>query len=284
MANLALCPVKLIGCFCAAMLMAAPVFAQPVETFFLIPGEAEATAHLHDQGYALKGSRLRLGIQADQSSKITLSYFNPAGDETELLQDIELAPGILLLVPSEEDWFTLDGEPGPYNFVLETDSGHTVSQTVNLLPAAAPPLPADLRPALEFGQISIPRTLPLHLKGNIRSARDFKGNKIVAPGDISLRGVGAELYKKSAPGVVVVVAGDAFGSGSIISQDGTILANWHVVQGQDSVGVYFKPPGRGEIAAADRFEADVLKADEVELCVGRLPQSPGNTVHKRECR
>ncbi len=106
-------PLKII-CFCAAMLMAAPVFAQPVETFFLIPSEgAEATAHLHDQGYALKGSRLRLGIRADQSGKITLRYFNPAGDETELLRDIELAPGTLVLVPSEEDWFTLDGEPGP---------------------------------------------------------------------------------------------------------------------------------------------------------------------------
>ncbi len=49
-------PVTLIGCFCAAMLMAAQVFAQPVETFFLIPSDTEglgATAHLHDQGYAL---------------------------------------------------------------------------------------------------------------------------------------------------------------------------------------------------------------------------------------
>ncbi len=229
-------PMTLIGCVCAAMLMAAPVFAQPVETFFLIPGEAEATAHLHDQGYALKGSRLRLGIQADQSSKINLSYLNPAGNETELLQDVELAPGTLLLVPSEEDWFTLDGEPGPYNFVLETDSGQTVSQTVNLLPAAAPPLFADLK---ADGEITwMPKEFPSQVKANLRSARDFKGSEITAPGDISLRGAGAELYKKSAPGVVVVVAGEAFGSGSLISQDGTILTNWHVVQGQDSVGVY----------------------------------------------
>ncbi len=96
MTNVASCPLKLIGFFCAAMLMAAPVFAQtnPIETFFLIPSEgAEATAHLHDQGYALKGSRLRLGIRADQPSKITLSYLNPAGNETELFRDVELAAG-----------------------------------------------------------------------------------------------------------------------------------------------------------------------------------------------
>ncbi len=69
MTSVATYPLKLIAFFCAAMLMAAPVFAEPIETFFLIPSEgAEATAHLHDQGYALKGSRLRLGIRADQPS------------------------------------------------------------------------------------------------------------------------------------------------------------------------------------------------------------------------
>ena len=66
-----------------------------------------------------------------------------------------------------------------------------------------------------------------------------------------------------------MVAGDGGGSGSIISQDGTILTNFHVVQGQDSVDVIFKPPGNGEIAAADRFKADVLKVDEVaDLAIG----------------
>ena len=70
-----------------------------------------------------------------------------------------------------------------------------------------------------------------------------------AAGVIALRGVGAELYKKTTPGVVVVVAGEGGGSGSIISQDGTVLTNWHVVEGHDSVGIYFKPPGRGVIQA-----------------------------------
>lgn len=178
------------------------------------------------------------------------------------------------MVPGEEDWFTLDGEPGPYNFVIETDGGFRDSQTVNLLPAVGPPAPPYFEPALG-GQISIPRTLPSVLKANIRSVREFKGSQIATPGDISLRGVGAELYKKSAPGVVVVVAGEGGGSGSIISQDGMILTNWHVVQGHDSVGIYFKPPGRGAIQAADRYEADVLKVDEVaDLALVRLRAMP----------
>ena len=144
---------------------------------------------------------------------------------------------------------------------------------MNLVPATAPPLFADLKSG---GEITWrPKDLPFEATANLRSARDFKGNKIAAPGDISLRGAGAELYKKSASGVVVVVAGDGFGSGSIISKDGTILTNWHVVEGHNSAGIYFKPPGRGEVAAADRFEADVLKVDEVaDLALLRLRAIP----------
>jgi hypothetical protein len=41
------------------------------------------------------------------------------------------------------------------------------------------------------------------------------------------------------------------------------------------VGIYSKPPGKGEIAAADRFEADVLKVDEVaDLALLRLRAMP----------
>lgn len=184
-------PLKPFGFCLAAMLVSAPVLAQPVEAFLLIPSDIEGpedTAHLHDQGYALRGSRLRLGIRADQLSKVSLKYSNPAGDETELLQNVELTAGTVVMIPSDKDWFTLDGEPGPYNFVLETGSGFTVSQKVNLLPAVSPP--ADLMPATEVGQMSVPRTLPAVLKANIRSAKEFKGNKIIAPEDISLRGVG----------------------------------------------------------------------------------------------
>ena len=72
------------------------------------------------------------------------------------------------------------------------------------------------------------------------------------------------VYKKAAPGVVMVFTDDAFGSGVMIDRDGHILTNHHVVAGYETVAIIFKPIIEGEeITSNDIRMADVLKIDEV---------------------
>ncbi len=50
-----------------------------------------------------------------------------------------------------------------------------------------------------------------------------------------------DVYRKAAPGVVLVATKEGFGSGAIIDAKGHIITNWHVVRSRRIVQVAFKP-------------------------------------------
>lgn len=73
-----------------------------------------------------------------------------------------------------------------------------------------------------------------------------------------------QVYQKASPAVVLVVTEDAFGSGAMISADGKIITNLHVVGKAETVGVVFKPAVEGgQIEKADVRTAKVLRRDGV---------------------
>ena len=49
--------------------------------------------------------------------------------------------------------------------------------------------------------------------------------------------VGPQMYRRIVDSVVLVITQEAFGSGVIVSPEGHILTNWHVVQGTETVAV-----------------------------------------------
>jgi serine protease Do len=70
-------------------------------------------------------------------------------------------------------------------------------------------------------------------------------------------GVNVQVYKQASPAVVAIEAGDRVGSGSIVSPDGLILTNAHVVSGAQRVNV--------TLADGRKFEADVIGFGESGL-------------------
>ena len=72
----------------------------------------------------------------------------------------------------------------------------------------------------------------------------------------------AEIYKRDAPGVVVVNAATALGSGFVIDRRGHVLTNAHVVAGARTVTVGFRKGGtyRATVVGIDRIE-DVAVLD-----------------------
>lgn len=89
----------------------------------------------------------------------------------------------------------------------------------------------------------------------------------------------AQVYRTVSPSVVMVVAGDSVGSGSVVRVFGDVLTNWHVVRGHTEVAIVFKPATEGQIPGKDEiFTGSVANYDEVaDLALVKVGSPPGGT-------
>jgi hypothetical protein len=73
----------------------------------------------------------------------------------------------------------------------------------------------------------------------------------------------AALFKKISPAVVLVATKESVGSGAVISSDGYIVTNWHVIAGNKEVGVMFKPIQEGKKLSSDDFrKAEIVRVNQ----------------------
>ena len=84
------------------------------------------------------------------------------------------------------------------------------------------------------------------------------------------------VFQKAASAVVFVLAGkDSVGSGVIISRDGRVLTNWHVVGDDPKPVVVLKPKDSAELKKELAFLATVIKVDEVaDLALLKIVNPP----------
>lgn len=86
-----------------------------------------------------------------------------------------------------------------------------------------------------------------------------------------------EVYKKAASATVLVVTDQSLGSGVVISDQGEVLTNWHVIQGASRMAVVFKPQKGVEIKKELAFAATPVKVDHVaDLALLKIQAPPQN--------
>lgn len=117
---------------------------------------------------------------------------------------------------------------------------------------------------------------PEHLNIRSMAARlgSLKADRL--PGTRGEREV--RIYATASSSVVLILAPDGIGSGSLLRADGTIVTNWHVVSSSPEVGVVFKPAIEGRrLTKADVYRARVVRIDEVsDLALVKAEGVPPN--------
>ena len=85
-------------------------------------------------------------------------------------------------------------------------------------------------------------------------------------------------YRKFSPSVALIITEAGIGSGFVVSTDGTILTNYHVIDGAKSVSVVFKPSVEGTAPSkTNAVSASVVRVDQRSdlalIRVNRIPVS-----------
>jgi S1-C subfamily serine protease len=90
-------------------------------------------------------------------------------------------------------------------------------------------------------------------------------NGLKPEGRAATRGAAeTRVYEQASPSVVLVVTSAGLGSGVVVSADGQIVTNLHVVGDFDVVGVVYKPAQEGaSVAKAEIHKARVVRRDQV---------------------
>lgn len=114
-------------------------------------------------------------------------------------------------------------------------------------------------------------------------------SRLKPEGQATTRGAAeTRVYQKASPAVVLIVSENALGSGALISADGKIVTNLHVVDDAEVVGVIFKPAVEGQaVGKGDVRRAKVIRRDELtdlaliqveEVPAGVTPLAIGNST------
>ena len=272
------------------LLSLSPYVANASVDFHLLKSSTSNSSILVSEGGVLEnGSKIRGVINIDRKVTLTVKFSSSKGDSVTLINNQKISSPTTIKIPSENGWYDLDNNQGKIGFtiILETqDGGKEINQyfykqvsstvtTIGMKLSSLENIGQKYLPIDKENSTRIPvkGTLPIWLDNSLEIA-----SKLQPDINLEVRGaVGAKLYKKFANSVVLVATEDGIGTGSIIDEKGSILTNWHVVEGYETVAVIFKPPLGIELEKADVYKADVLKIDQItDLALLKISDPPSN--------
>ncbi len=266
------------------------------------------TRVIENDSALFSGDSFQLEVLVNKS-QFVYSFFLDSSEKLTSLDSGFKQSGSLYALPANGHWYKLDDNVGKEVLIVV---GSTLPLEVDKLSLDIKNK-KDISTSLESGFVKVFRINHMDPKVITRSSQvsDKKGKianntkinflnnldegkvlkgpalvsgvigKLISYSDgigVKTRGIKeVHVFKNASPSVVKVFTKTGSGSGSLISEDGLILTNWHVVKGAKEAGIAFIPKRRGKVSKDDLIMGKVIKINgETDLALIQLDSIPKN--------
>ncbi len=257
---------------------------------------ADATTNkifqLNAREVLLTGSKIQIRIKSLKAGNYKLVLEFAGKEKSTLVEEVKVDGNTAVHIPSSSKWLTLSNNSGNYKLILWNNTNNRV---VMAFPFAVLPSSNKDKLAKDNSSKGLPIKLSdFHAISKASSVRLGKylnlGKRIYSrPVSFTTRGVGAKIYRDIAPAVPYIMSYDkndeqlGTGSGLIISKQGDIITNHHVIEGSAFLVVYIKPHTgdiRDEkVIESHMYLAKLIKSNRTkDLAHIRIITPPNNLI------
>jgi S1-C subfamily serine protease len=277
----------LLGAVVGTVLSLASAAADPAVQLQVIvqprSGGSDARPIALDPGDPLTlGSQIALVVKATADTTVSIRYVPSDGQPAMLAQNLSLKAGETKRLPADaNNWYKISSGSGEEHMVAEDAAGTQLATVAYRIVASAP---------AQIGNLTLGSSSQASSAGGVDLSQYTQAPDAVAKSEAvskameqapaqpaNGRSVGSDVFKRVAPGVVLVINGDFIGAGAVLDQSGLIVTNHHVVAGADAVSVVFMPPPGVDVESAKAYDAAVERIDVVaDLALIRIKNPPAD--------
>ena len=231
------------------------------------------------------GSQIALVVKATADATVNIRYLPSDGKPAVLAQNLSLKAGETRRLPDDPgNWYQISSGNGEERMIAEDAAGTQLAAVSYRIVQATPAQVGNLTLGSSGSSSQTSSAGGVDLGQYVQAPDAVAKSEAVskameqAPApSANSRSVGSDVFKKVAPGVVLVVNGDFIGAGAVLDQSGLIITNHHVVASADTVSVIFMPPPGVDVESAKAYDATVERIDVIaDLALIRVKNPPAD--------